>query len=384
MRRRCRALLWALLTACLLSGCTGSISSQVECQAYALSLGVEKLGEAQYRLTAQIPSLGGKTSGSQEDGGGSSSSDDYLITSAVGRSFTEALDMLTATVPYSLQLSQLKTVVFSEQTARDEHFGEILREIVFTYQLYAAARCIVCLGSAKDFLEAQRPVIGTRLSSSMTAELEHYQSLGYIPASTLADVFYASTSVYGDPVAILAALSGQRTDGQPARHMGNELPGEIDRDGPNKNEYFGLALLRRGRMVGTLNGTQAKLTGMLTGKLNAFSYSCQDAVVRIRVLSGPRVRVDLSGDNPQIDVSLSLRVLATDRFPDLEALERQLLEELEQMTGACQALGADPFNYALYAAGQFWTTADWLDYDWPERFPRATVRYHLTLSRTQT
>ena len=292
--------------------------------------------------------------------------------------------MLRATVPYSLQLSQLKTVVFSEETARDEDFGEILREMMFTYQLYAAASCIVCRGTAKEFLEAQRPVIGTRLSRAMTVELEHYQSLGYTPASTLADVFYASTSIYGDPVAILAACSGVRTDGHPAHRMGDELPGEIDRDGPNQNEYFGLALFKRGSMVGTLTGAQTKLVNMLTDRLNAFSYSCQDVVVRIRVIKGPKIRVDLSGEAPVIDVTLSLRVLATDRFPNREVIERQMLDELNEVTGTCQRLGVDPFNYALYAAGQFLTTRAWLDYAWQERFPQAQISYHLTFSEAQT
>ena len=381
--KRVLAALLALGTLAL-TGCAGDASSQVESQAYALSLGVEKLGEKEYRLTAQIPSLGGRSESGRKEGGGSNSSDDYLITSAVGRSFTEALDMLTATVPYSLQLSQLKTVVFSEETARDEGFSEILREMVFTYQLYAAASCIVCRGSAKDFLEAQRPVIGTRLSRAMTVELEHYQSLGYTPSSTLADVFYAVTSIYGDPVAILAARSGEHTDGHPARRMGDELPGEIDRDGPNQNEYLGLALFRRGSMAGTLTGAQTKLVGMLTGQLNAFSYSCQDVVVRIRVLKGPQIRVDLSGDAPQIDVALSLRVLATDRFPKREVIQRQMLDELNEVTAICQRLSVDPFNYALYAASQFLTTRAWLDYAWQERFPQAHVSYQLSFSEAQT
>lgn len=379
MRRMSRLLPLLLALCLLLTGCSGA-ASQVENQAYALSLGVEKLGDRQFRLTAQIPALGGKTSGSEKGSGET----EYLITSAIGRSFSEALDMLTATLPCHLQLSQLKTVVFSEQTARDEQFNEILREIVFTYQLYAAASCVVCRGSAREFLEAQRPVIGTRLSRTLSVSLVHAQSLGYSPTATLADVFYASSSIYGDPVAILAALSGEQADGVPALHMGDELPGEIDREGPNKTEYFGLALFRQGRMVGTLTGAQTKLLNMLTGRLDAFSYSCQDVAVRLRVLSGPRIQVNLSGKTPQIDVSLSLRVLATDWFPDAQALAEQLQGDLDRMTQACQALGVDPFNYALYAAAQFLTTADWLDYDWPSRFPAATVRYHLTFSESQT
>lgn len=376
-----KRLLCALLALCLLllSGCSGA-ASQVENQAYALSLGVEKLGEKEFQLSVQLPTLGGKSSGSEESGGEA----EYLVASAVGRSFTEALDMLTASLPCRLQLSQLKTVVFSEATARDEQFGEILREIVFTYQLYAAASCIVCRGSAQEFLKAQRPVIGTRLSRALTVSLVHAQSLGYSPAATLADVFYAGASIYGDPIAILAALSGEEADGLPALHMGDELPGEIDREGASPTEYFGAALLQRGRMVGELTGVQTKLLSMLTGRLSAFSYSCQDVVVRLKTLSAPRIQVDLSGQSPQIDVTLSLRVLATDLFPDQQALSQQLQGDLDRLTQLCQQLGVDPFNYALHAASQFLTTRDWLNYDWAARFPTAAIRYHLTLSESQT
>ena len=58
--KRVLAALLALGTLAL-TGCAGDASSQVESQAYALSLGVEKLGEKEYRLTAQIPSLGGRS-----------------------------------------------------------------------------------------------------------------------------------------------------------------------------------------------------------------------------------------------------------------------------------------------------------------------------------
>ena len=52
--KRVLAALLALGTLAL-TGCAGDAASQVESQAYALSLGVEKLGEKEYRLTAQIP-----------------------------------------------------------------------------------------------------------------------------------------------------------------------------------------------------------------------------------------------------------------------------------------------------------------------------------------
>ena len=105
--------LCALLTllALLLGGCTPS--RQIENQAHAISMGLD-LTDGKICMSVQVPTIG---AGSGE-GSGSASATEYSIYSATAKDFPLAYDLLLATVPQRLNLTQLKSIIFSEALAR--------------------------------------------------------------------------------------------------------------------------------------------------------------------------------------------------------------------------------------------------------------------------
>ena len=97
-------------------------------------------------LTVQIPKVGG-ASESEESSSGEPS--DYLIASARGATFTDALMALEITVPRDLTLTQIKLLVVSEALARHEKFFNFAESLAKLDQSCASAYFAVCRGERR-------------------------------------------------------------------------------------------------------------------------------------------------------------------------------------------------------------------------------------------
>ena len=140
-----------LLLCALLCGCTQA--RQVESVAFAVILGADLTDDEGIELTVQIPKAGGSA---QEEQGAESGTSDYLIASAQGATFTDALAALEITVPRDLTLTQVKLLVVSEALARHEKFFNFAESLAKLDQSCASAYFAVCRGDAGDFVRERR------------------------------------------------------------------------------------------------------------------------------------------------------------------------------------------------------------------------------------
>lgn len=364
----CAALALLLLTL-MLSGC--SDASQLNDQAYAVTLAVDRTEQGEILLSVQVPNIGqSSSSGVQED----TQQAGYVLSTAAGATFAEALDLLEITLPKMLNLSQLKTIVFSQEVAMRDDFGYMLQDMMMTYRLYSAASVVVCLGNAHDFLAEQKPSIGSRLSTYMVSILGHYQAEGHVPVATLADVYYGMQSFYSDPVAILAATADDtQIRPIPAGRPGDALPGTLPRTGFQENEYMGCALFNHRQMVGFFGGMHTQMMNVLRGDIAQFSYVCEGLFVHLGQMRPPKVSIDLSEDVPKVHVLLQLSVMPLERNPDTVKLEELLRADMMDTIEDCQSLKIEPFLFAEVAARQFLTTYEWQQYGWSEKFAQAEI-----------
>lgn len=375
MKHFALALLLLGMTA-LLSGCA---QMNIEAQAYAVTMGIDQTGDGGVKVSVQTPSLndsgGGEDSGS---GGGKG----YTLSSAQGRTLSEALNMLQASIPREMNLSGIKSIVVSAQLAQSGRFRELLEEMAKSYRVYGAAELIVCLGEAEALINDQQPVIGLRLSESVAVELAHCRENGYIPSAKAADVYYLTESIYGDPLAVLAAANEEES-GARSGQTGDGYAGGLPRSGDNKNVYFGSALFKDGRMVGMLTGLETQLVNMLLGEISYFSWMADDVPVNLNPAGKPRVEIRREGESLTIGVSLTINVLPPDRNMDAEGLKNDMERRLTELTAYCQEKGVDPFRYAERAAAGFPTVQAWMDYNWDEKFPQAQVNYEVSIRMSE-
>lgn len=362
--------LCALLTflALLLGGC--SPSRQIENQAHAISMGLD-LTDDKICMSVQVPTIGAAGG----EGNGHTSATEYSIYSATANDFPLAYDLLLATVPQRLNLTQLKSIIFSETLARSEQFSNILRSAMHIVSLSSNAVVLVSRTPAREILENQEAYIGTHLSISMPAMLEYYRVNGYIPQTSLSLLYAGLNSVYSTGKAALCGLEGSDTPQE-----GSYLPGALDRQGDNRDEFMGCALFNRSRMVGILNGHETQLMQLLSGESTEIGFILPDSSVRLSQRRSPQLAFSSEDGHLRIDVTLCLRVVPLMEMPDLNALASTLETSLQAVLEKCAAWEVEPFGFADHAAASQLTLDSWDGARWPETFSQAETRVHVQLS----
>ena len=238
-----------LLCLFLLTGCSGGM--EIESGLFVLSMAVDPAPDG--NLTVTVKAL----SGTQEAAGGTdaqrgsenasaaeSPEPGYIVLSATAKSCLRALNLLSATTPRTLNLSQLKEIVLNETLARTQATLPILKEIHSLYRAGGDAIVVVTPDDAGDFIRRQRAVLGVRLSKYLQVLFEHFSEIDTIPPDAqLSSVIAAMESSCADAVAVYAASNSfSNTLVLSDAPETDRLPGHLPRTSPAQNEYLGSAV----------------------------------------------------------------------------------------------------------------------------------------------
>lgn len=364
-----------------LSGCADTV--QVEDLAFAEILGVDLNDQNQIEVCIEIPKISGQRS---EGGSGSSEGNSSnLIYSASGETIDEALNLLQWAVPRRLDLSQIELIVVSEKMAGSELFRRVANTIMATPRLYTAARFAVCSGSAKEFVSAEDPVVGTRLASELTATFEDYIRNGFIPDATFADFFYRSYSFYSDSLAIHAessptsgSSSGQKS-AAPAAAIIPDNPQQSSVEMQHSNRFLGAAVFHAGRMVGTLNGEEYLYCKILRGESQAFPFFIDGQTVGLTTIGKPSVKIGCDAQPMHITLDLHFSIVSSSRNAPMEKLQTELRKAFSASIEACRDMNAEPLNLAEHASGSFLTFDDWQKFNWIDRFSDSEIDINIRI-----
>lgn len=350
-----------VLVLSLFSGCAQT--DQPENQAIAISLGIDAGEGETLQLSLLLPSLHGAGQGTN--------SGTYTICSATAHSFAEAIGILRASIPFTLNLAQLKTVIISQEVAQSERLPDLVSDMFLTHRLYNAAFCIISVGKAKDMLEEMNNAsFGTRLSSMVLTALENFIEEGGIPETHFSDFYYDMNSIYGSPIAILGAASdGKHTTLTPEGRAGDALPGALPREGGNKNEYSGTALFREGRMVGTLSSLETAWMNYLRGETRNIAYNCDGTNVVLSPAKKAGVRTE-AGEQLRVQIDA---VFTVSSQCSLDILTSMIRADLAAVIRKCQSLGVDPFLFSQRAASSFMDIPSWIDYEYYGKYADAEI-----------
>ena len=353
--RRLTLLLLVVLLCPLLAGC--QVTGELENQAYVLALGIDRSGDGDIALTARVPKVGKGTDAKEKGADGDSP---YLTFAAEGRSWPQALEALQRATPREMNLSHIELLVVSEDLARSDAFPALLPRIAETPHLYATARFAVCRGDARSFVGAEQAVIGTRLSAEIKAMLKHYAIQGYIPDSSLAEVYYATNSIYSDPVAICCRMEPEdASDG--------------DVGTPTKQRFEGTAVFARGRLAQVLDVDETRLVTLLRGSAKVMPVECGGETYELTPMGRPALCAAIDGGAAHLEINLRLAAPDDACDADIAALERALTRDIAALVSDCQRRGIDPFGFAEAAAGRFMTVPDWLAADWRGLYGSASL-----------
>ena len=391
------ALLLLLAALLLLTGCSGG--QEIEDCLFVISMAVDPAEngsltvtvkalsgtqeapapqEAVSPQTASAPQgeAPGQTGGAQ--GAGENTEPGYVVMSATAKSCLAALNLLGATTPRTVNLSQLQEVVISQTLAETDATLSILKEIYALYEANGGAVVVITPDDAGDFIRRQYAMFGVRLSQYLQVLFKHFEELGTIPPEpSLAAVIAAMESGMRDAAAVYAAANDfTATLLLPADSATDRLPGHLPRTSPARNEYLGSAVFSGPRMAGALTGQETTLLRLLSGRAVATSFALEEAMVQTARRS--RVRLTLERDESADVLGAEISMRLTLSAGTLERTDTEIAAQIERdaaaLIGKLQALGSDVLGYGGLAARRYRDIPAWEASGWEAAYAGAVVR----------
>ena len=391
------ALLLLLAALLLLTGCSGG--QEIEDCLFVISMAVDPAEngsltvtvkalsgtqeasapqEAGSPQTASAPQgeAPGQTGGAQ--GAGENTEPGYVVMSATAKSCLAALNLLGATTPRTVNLSQLQEVVISQTLAETDATLSILKEIYALYEANGGAVVVITPDDAGDFIRRQYAMFGVRLSQYLQVLFKHFEELGTIPPEpSLAAVIAAMESGMRDAAAVYAAANDfTATLLLPADSATDRLPGHLPRTSPARNEYLGSAVFSGPRMAGALTGQETTLLRLLSGRAVATSFALEEAMVQTARRS--RVRLTLERDESADVLGAEISMRLTLSAGTLERTDTEIAAQIERdaaaLIGKLQALGSDVLGYGGLAARRYRDIPAWEASGWEAAYAGAVVR----------
>ncbi|MBQ7885886.1 MAG: hypothetical protein IJ313_03230 [Clostridia bacterium] len=386
--------LWLFACCALLSGCGGG--QEIESCLFVLSMAVDPAPDGNLTVTVKALSgtqeaVGGTSAQSQQgqQGGGSQSGQEgqtqqsgleapepgYIVMSATAPSCLRALNMLSATTPRTVNLSQLREIVVSRTLAETDATLTILKEIHSMYRANGEAIVVVTPDDAGDFIRRQRAILGIRLSKYLEVLFDHFAQQDTIPPDAqLASVIAAMESDTIDATAVYAA--GNAFDSEivlgGSADM-DRLPGHLPRTSPAENEYLGCALFSGPRMTGTLTGEETGLLLLMMGEAQRRSTFIGNAQYRTNLPTRVRRRIDDDG-TLSVHISMNLTHVAGEAQLEQEEISAQIEREAVAVLLRLRAASSDAVGFGRIAIRQSLDIPSWEARNWPDEYERLGVR----------
>jgi len=165
-------------------------------------------------------------------------------------------------------------------------------------------------------------------------------------------------------------------------------------------------IVKEGKMIGTINGEETRLTLLLRPHTKANNWFAvypdpiekgKHITARLIKQEKPKIKVNIEESFPKIDIEVPLKVqiLLIRSFIDyVSDQEKQLLlknsienyldKASEELVHKAQKeFEVDIFRWSLAARRKFVNIPDWSEYDWMKSFPNAEVKVHFNVEITQ-
>ena len=394
----------------LLGGCSGGqeiedclfvISMAVDpAEGGNLTVTVKALSGTQEAISPQGGSSGGgsggassgaEASGGQQGQGGpvaqsaaESTEPGYVVMSATAKSSLAALNLLGATTPRTVNLSQLQEIVISRTLAETSATLSILKEIYALYEANGGAVVVVTPDHAGDFIRRQYAMFGVRLSQYLQVLFDHFEELGTVPPdANLASVIAAMESGMRDAAAVYAAANDfTATLMLPGDSVTDRLPGHLPRTSPAYNEYLGSAVFSGPRMVGTLTGQETTILRLLLDKAVSTAFALDESMVQVSRRSRVKRGLLWESGMPTLTLDVSMHVILA--AGTLSRTDTEIAAQIERETAALisklQAMGSDLLGYGGLAARRHADIPSWEASGWSDAYRQAQVRSKANLT----
>jgi len=376
-----------LMGAIMLAGCADRL--EVERLAHVVVMGLDREEENFINVTFQIanPQVGSTDRGQAEKEPATE------IVSIKSTDVLTARELANTIIPRQLDFSHLQTMIVSEELARSPEFHETVSSLIRIPEIRREMNIIICRERASTFIEKNKPRMETRPHKYYEFMLDQWAIWAVVPDSTVNEYL---KNLSGELYLVIYATT-ERTKEMTFEDEALYRAGEVPAEEADPVQMMGSAVIRKGRMIGTMNGEETRYALMLRKeeKMHSIIASFPDPLrekerVTVRLLKNEdaKIKIDVSGEVPKIDVKVKLYAQLwsieglTDYVTDLKKqklLEQSIEEKLTQETmnfvrRTQEEFKGEPFNWHKQVRKKFWTWDDYIHYDFLGKYPRAEVK----------
>lgn len=381
MKIKCLALL--MLLCLLLSGC---MSRDLEEQLLVIVLGIDETAEDFTRITVKVPSNSdsGSSPPSTSEGDAASGGEQmgYLLLEATGREFSDAVNLLHATTPRTLNFSQTREVVIGEKAAKSAGFMRLLHDIYALPRMRAQAALVICKDDANTFATEQKPYVGMRLSRYVETSLSNYAGKGFVPNITLGEGLRDLGYGFKDPLLIYAAVNDYKKSQSPdTQNVLDANAGTLPRKSVSPVEFFGAAATDGVSVSGVLTGYEMALIHLLQGDVQSLNIQTESRTpVPIFARLPATLEVDLSTSPATLHIFMACEAhYSAGLSLDAGALADILKTDIEKTVSHLQAMRCDGIGFGNLAVRQFSTAEKWAALSWRDIYCAARVHARVTV-----
>ena len=384
------ALLFALL---LFTGCWDK--TELEDYTFVIMLGLDKADGDNLLVSLAYPVT-------QTNIGDAEGQGEYAVISAKSPTIAEAISLFGLTLAGPISLFSTKTLVVSEELARDEMLSRVFSSGQYE-QMRNNTNVLVSSGSAAEFIAAriEKPAIDPLRQEDLLLEQANFsayyrpmQLLDFIinlrPGGMDAATMYGGLAGGGEEKEESKDSDEDRQTDDPVRTVGY-LPGQAPISGDNPVQIGGLAVFSGRRMVGALTSAETRTLSMLTHSRTQKTLSIpspysedEEMIVTVMPTRKGRTRANIDENGrPSFDITVHLRartpgtgVQTMDGGDEIaRQIEAQLTQKMERLIKKLQ----DDYRVDLLGLGgrlsrNFYTIQEWEAYGWESWYPQAEIR----------
>ncbi len=405
--KQLKLVIWIIVIMFIGCGCLPTMS--LDEYGYVLFVGVDPGSLLPYEVTMMLQ----KT----EDNGNTQQLASVLLLSVECADLFEAVDLLSASVPYQLNMSRVSGIVFSKELAQNGQMRNFLDMSFGRLRMRHYINIMISQDGAKEFLKGignMPDLVVSKLHSSL---LSYSFQTGFVPICNLSLWNEAVTGKTGDAVIALCAYNdevepieeepSQQTPQLPVKtpvptpatlpesdsvHKAEYgyLPDQLLRQGGLQSILMGSALFDGDKMVGYLDGQHTQLLLMAVGQFEKGFVQLpgprgEHMNIALMKHSSPTTTLDTETATATVSVSLVAdidipEILTGVSAEELQAhIERYLEENMDIVFKTCQKLGADSFGMGQAAVRHFTSTEDWENFDWDGVYQKLQATFEISV-----
>ena len=414
----------ALLSLCTVTtgGCWGR--TEVDDLAFVTAIGLDRGEDNSLYLTLQV-TVPRAVAGGEGGGGGGNNNKTSLITTMRGKSILGLIDLANTFIDRRLSFVHGKVLIIGEELAR-EGLTPYISELVRFHEIRRTMFLIIAKGTAREFITKNKPVLEQNPAKDLEMLTLAGEKTGLIPTSHIHRFLVEMQSLGEESLVILAGVnereqSKQENESNENKYEDNDnilhsglspitkpdthyIAGSSPSVGGNPVELLGAAVFRKDKMVGEITGEEMRYVLYLKGAFKQGITIIEDPFADGKFIAADlrfgrpvQIRLTRNGSKFHIKILITLEggLIGSQGEEDytnpgiLKVIERQLSTEIEKgcnniIEKAQTLFLADIFAFGNKARRLTTTWQEWLDLNWPEKFPYAEIEASVKIELRRT